>query len=355
MPSALFEPLSLRGLTLAHRAWASPMCQYSAVDGVPGAWHLVHLGGLATGGAALVLSEATAVVPEGRISPGDTGLWDDDLAGAWEPIVAFVRAQGAAFGIQLAHAGRKASSWAPWKGHGSVPAPDGGWTTVAPSAQAFGHYAAPTAMTTGDLVRTREAFAAAAARAGALGADVVEIHAAHGYLLHQFLSPLSNQRDDAYGGSLEARLRYPLEVIEAVRGAWPEDRPLLLRVSATDWVEGGWDAESTVVLAAAARDRGVDLVDVSSGGLDPRQQIPLGPGYQVPLAARVRREAGVPVSAVGLITSAAQAEAVVAGGEADAVMLARALLREPRWPLLAAHELGADLAWPPQYERGRPA
>ena len=355
MPSALFEPLILRGTTLRHRVWASPMCQYSAVDGVPGTWHLVHLGGLATGGSALVLSEATAVVPEGRISPDDTGLWDDDLAAAWEPIVAFVRGQGAAFGIQLAHAGRKASSWAPWKGHGSVPASEGGWSTVAPSAAAFGDYTTPRAMSPADLVRTREAFAAAAARAAALGADVVEIHAAHGYLLHQFLSPLSNQREDAYGGSLGARMRYPLEVIEAVRDAWPRERPLLLRVSATDWVEGGWDLDSAVAFAAAARDRGVDLVDVSSGGLDPRQQIPVGPGYQVPLAARVRREAGVPVSAVGLVTTAAQAEAVVAGGDADAVMLARALLREPRWPLLAAHELGADLAWPPQYERGRPA
>jgi 2,4-dienoyl-CoA reductase-like NADH-dependent reductase (Old Yellow Enzyme family) len=355
MTSALFAPLTLRGRTFPHRVWVSPMCQYSSTEGLVNDWHLVHLGSLATGGAALVLSEATAVTPEGRISPEDVGLWSDRHAESWAPVVDFVHRQGTAFGIQLAHAGRKASTYAPWRGHDSVPADDGGWTTVAPSAAAFGRYAVPRAMSADDLTATRDAFAAAARRAAALGVDVVEIHAAHGYLLHQFLSPLSNLRDDGYGGDLQGRMRFPLEVIEAVRAAWPQDRPLLLRISATDWVDGGWDVESTLVLAREAAARGVDLVDVSSGGLDPSQQIALGPGYQVSFAARVRAEAGVPTGAVGLITEAHQAEEIVAEGSADVVFLARALLREPRWPLLAAHELGAEITWPDQYLRARPA
>jgi 2,4-dienoyl-CoA reductase-like NADH-dependent reductase (Old Yellow Enzyme family) len=353
MSTALFESLTLRGLTLAHRAWVSPMCQYSAVDGVPNAWHRSHYGSFAIGRAGLVLSEATAVVPEGRIAPQDTGLWNEDQARAWAPIIEFSHSQGVPFGVQLAHAGRKASTYAPWLGAGTVPGDQGGWTTSGPSATAFGDYAVPLAMPKADLVRTREAFAAAARRADAIGADVVELHGAHGYLLHQFLSPLSNLRDDEYGGSLENRMRYPLEVVEAVRSAWPDDKPLLLRVSATDWVDGGWDVESTIVLAREAHARGVDLVDVSSAGLDARQQIALAPGYQVPFAARVRAEAGVATAAVGLITEAAQAEEVVATGQADAVLLARAMLRDPHWSLRAAHELGADIAWPVQYERAR--
>jgi 2,4-dienoyl-CoA reductase-like NADH-dependent reductase (Old Yellow Enzyme family) len=331
------------------------MCQYSSVDGLANAWHLVHLGGLATGGAALVLTEATAVTPEGRISPEDLGLWSDAHAEALAPVVDFVHGQGTPVGVQLAHAGRKASTYAPWRGRNSVPVDDGGWTALAPSAAPFGHYAVPRAMTREDIARTVAAFAAAARRCDTLGIDVVEIHGAHGYLIHEFLSPLSNLRDDEYGGDLAGRMRFPLEVVDAVRAVWPDHKPLLLRISATDWVEGGWDVDSSVALAKEAASRGVDLVDVSSAGLDHRQSIAIGPGYQVPFAARVRAEAGVPTSAVGLITEPAQAEQVVASGSADVVMLARALLREPRWPLLAAHALGVDLPWPSQYERARPA
>ena len=332
--SALFDPLTLRGRTFAHRAWVSPMCQYSAVDG-------------------LVLSEATAVTPEGRISPEDLGLWSDAHAEALAPVVDFVRGQGVAFGLQLAHAGRKASTFAPWRGHDSVPLDAGGWQTLGPSAEPFGRYAAPRAMAAADLVRTREAFVSAAERALALGVDTVELHFAHGYLMHQFLSPLSNVREDEYGGSLENRMRYPLEVIDAVRAVWPDDKALLMRISASDWVEGGWDVEQSVILAREAAARGVDLVDVSSAGNDPRQAITLGPGYQVPFAARVRQDAGVPTGAVGLITEPAQAEEIVASGQADVVLLARAVLRDPHWALRAAHELGADVAWPPQYLRGK--
>ena len=354
MTSALFEPFTLRGTTFANRAWVSPMCQYSSVDGLANSWHLVHLGSYALGRAGLVITEATAVEPEGRISPDDLGLWSDAHAEALAPVVDFVRGQGVPIGFQLAHAGRKASTYAPWRGHDSVPLDEGGWETVGPSAQAFGRYAVPRAMDHADLARTRAAFAAAAVRADGLGVDTVELHFAHGYLMHEFLSPLSNVRDDEYGGSLENRMRHPLEVIEAVRAVWPDAKPLLLRISATDWVEGGWDVESSVVLARLAHERGVDLVDVSTAGNDPRQQIPLGPGYQVPFAARIRAEAGVATSAVGLITEPAQAEEIVATGQADAVMIARALLRDPHWAMQAARELGAELAWPPQYERAKP-
>jgi 2,4-dienoyl-CoA reductase-like NADH-dependent reductase (Old Yellow Enzyme family) len=352
--SRLFEPLTLRGTTFANRVWVSPMCQYSAVEGFPSTWHLPHLGALATGRPGLLLTEATAVTPEGRISPDDLGLWSDGHAQAIAPLVDFAHGQGVPFGIQLAHAGRKGSTWAPWKGHGSVPEADGGWQTIAPSAIAFGDYAAPRAMAQHHLDAIREGFVAAARRAHRIGVDTVEIHAAHGYLLHEFLSPLSNLREDEYGGSLENRMRFPLEVVEAVRAAWPDDKPLLFRVSATDWVEGGWDVESTVVLARELKTRGVDLVDVSSAGLHHEQQIAVGPGYQVPFAAQVRAEAGIPTGAVGLITEPAQAESIVAEGSADVVLLARALLREPRWPLLAAHELGAEVAWPEQYQRAQP-
>jgi 2,4-dienoyl-CoA reductase-like NADH-dependent reductase (Old Yellow Enzyme family) len=258
-----------------------------------------------------------------------------------------------AFGFQLAHAGRKASTYAPWRGHDSVPVDEGGWQTLGPSVEPFGRYAAPRAMTSADLADTRDAFVAAAQRAAALGADTVELHFAHGYLMHQFLSPLSNLRDDEYGGSLANRMRFPLEVIDAVRAVWPDDRPLLARISATDWVPGGWDVEQSVVFSREAAARGVDLVDVSSAGNDPRQDIAIGPGYQVPFAAQVRREAGVATGAVGLITEPSQAEHIVASGDADAVLLARALLRDPHWVLRAAHELGADVEWPPQYLRGK--
>lgn len=354
MASALFAPLTLRGLTVPNRVWVSPMCQYSAVDGYATEWHMVHLGALATGGAGLVLTEADAVLPEGRISPDDLGIWSDAHAEALEPIVRFAHAQGALIGTQLAHAGRKASSRAPWKGHGSVPPDDGGWTTVAPSALAFGEYAPPVALDQAGIERVVAGFAAAARRAADVGFDTVELHAAHGYLLHQFLSPLSNTRDDAYGGSPERRARIVLDCAAAVRDALPDAMPLLVRLSATDWVEGGWDLDATVELVRALRDRGVDLVDCSSGGLDPRQQITPGPGYQVPFAARVRADTGVPTGAVGLITEPAQAEEIVASGAADVVLLARAMLREPRWALRAAAELGAEVTWPPQYLRARP-
>ena len=349
----LLSPLTLRGLTLDNRVWVSPMCQYSSVDGLADDWHLVHLGSFATGGVGLVLTEATAVVPEGRISPDDLGLWSDAHAAALAPVVDFVHRQGAPLGIQLAHAGRKASTYAPWRGRGSVPLEEGGWTTVGPSALAFGRYAAPRQMTREDIAHVVDGFVQAAGRAAGLGVDTVELHAAHGYLLHQFLSPLSNTRDDEYGGDLAGRMRLTLEVVEAVRAVWPDERPLLLRVSATDWVEGGWDVESTVVLAREASTRGVDLVDVSSGGLDHRQEISIGPGYQVPFAAQVRSQAGVATGAVGLITDPEQAEEVVAGGAADVVLLARALLRNPRWALEAARVLGAEARWPVQYERAK--
>jgi 2,4-dienoyl-CoA reductase-like NADH-dependent reductase (Old Yellow Enzyme family) len=323
------------------------------MHGLANDWHLVHLGGFAIGRAGLVLTEATAVSPEGRISPEDLGLWSDAHAEALAPVVRFVRGQGVPFGVQLAHAGRKASTYAPWRGHDSVPVDAGGWETLAPSADAFGGYAVPRAMTEEDLTDTREAFVSAARRALALEVDTVELHFAHGYLMHEFLSPLSNRRDDRYGGSLENRMRYPLEVVDAVRAVWPDDKPLLMRISATDWVEGGWDVESSVAFAREAAARGVDLVDVSSAGNDPRQAVALGPGYQVPFAAQVRAGAGVPTGAVGLITEPKQAEETVAEGSADVVLMARAFLREPHWSLRAAHELGADVPWPPQYLRAR--
>jgi 2,4-dienoyl-CoA reductase-like NADH-dependent reductase (Old Yellow Enzyme family) len=353
MSSPLFDPLTLRGLTCANRVWVSPMCQYSSVDGLADEWHLAHLGSFATGGVGLILTEATAVVPEGRISPDDLGLWSDAHAESLAPVVDFVHRQGVPIGIQLAHAGRKASTYAPWRGHGSVPPESAGWQTVGPSAVAFGRYAVPREMSHDDIDRVVAAFATAAQRADALGVDTVEIHAAHGYLIHQFLSPLSNLRTDEYGGDLAGRMRLALQVVDAVRSVWPDSKPLLLRVSATDWVEGGWDVASSVELARAAAERGVDLVDVSSGGLDHRQEIAIGPGYQVPFAAAVRAGAGVPTAAVGLITEPQQAEEIVAAGSADAVLLARALLRNPRWALGAAHELGAEVRWPDQYLRAR--
>jgi 2,4-dienoyl-CoA reductase-like NADH-dependent reductase (Old Yellow Enzyme family) len=352
--SQLFEPLELRDVHLRNRVMVSPMCQYSAVEGVPQDWHLVHLGGLARGGAGLVMAEATAVLPEGRISPRDTGLWDDAQAQAWAPIAAFVRSQGAVPGIQLAHAGDKAGTWWPWAGaQGSVPLAEGGWHTVGPSGAGYPGLAAPRALATDGLAGVVEAFAAAARRADAAGFEVVEVHAAHGYLLHEFLSPISNDRTDRYGGDLLGRSRLLQEVVVAVRAAWPAQRPLLVRISATDWVEGGLTIDDTVTVAGWLRDLGVDLVDVSSAGISPDQQIPVAPGYQVPLARRIRHEAGVRTAAVGLITQAAHAAAIVAEGSADLVALGRVLLRDPQWPLRAAHELGADVTWPPQLRRGR--
>jgi len=352
--SRLFEPLTLRGTTFANRVWLAPMCQYSAVDGVPNDWHLVHLGARAAGGFGLVLTEATAVVPEGRISLQDTGLWAGEQAVAWHRIVDFVHARGTLVGVQLAHAGRKASTYVPWSsGRGSLSVADGGWSSLAPSDVAFPGYAAPSAMTPAQVAAVPAAFAAAATRAHAAGFDVVEIHAAHGYLLHEFLSPLSNERTDEYGGSLENRARLVVDVVDAVRAVWPDDRPLFVRFSGTDWAEGGLTVDEVTQVAKDLGAHGVDLVDVSSGGNVPAT-IPVGPGYQVPAARAVREGSGLPVGAVGLITSPHQAEQVLVDGAADVVLLGRAALRDPMWPLRAAHELGVPperAPWPPQYAR----
>ncbi len=352
--SLLLSPYTLRGVTARNRAWVAPMCQYSAVDGMPGDWHLVHLGARAVGGAGVVLTEATAVSPEGRISPYDTGIWTDEQARAWARTVAFVQAQGALAGVQLAHAGRKASSRRPWEGRGPVAPEDGGWVPVGPTAEPYPGLARPTALDAAGIAAVRADFVAATRRAASAGFDLVEVHAAHGYLLHEFLSPLSNTRTDAYGGDLAGRMRLVLEVVEDVRAVWPQDRPLLLRISASDWVEGGWTPEDSVALAKEAAARGVDLVDCSSGGTSPDQAVALGPGYQVPFAAQVRRDAGVATGAVGLLTDPHQAEQVLVEGAADVVLLARELLRDPHWPLHAAAVLGDDVPWPVQYDRARP-
>ena len=356
--SALFTPLSLRGTTFRNRLWLAPLCQYSVEerDGVPTDWHLVHLGSFAIGGVGLVMTEATAVSAEGRISPEDTGIWNDEQVAAWSRITAFVRARGAVAGIQLAHAGRKASTWRHFDPRfgASVPVAEGGWPTVAPSAVAFPGYAEPRALGTDELAGVAADFAAGAVRALAAGFQLLEVHAAHGYLLHQFLSPLSNERDDRYGGPLENRARLLLEVVRAVREAAGEDVPLLVRLSATDWAEGGVDREQIATVAGWARDAGADLFDISTGGITAGVRIPLEPGYQVPFAEFVHEAADAPVSAVGLITTARQAEDVVASGRADAVMMGRELMRDPHFVWRAAAELGVDIDYyPPQYLRSR--
>ncbi|HEY5781806.1 MAG TPA: NADH:flavin oxidoreductase/NADH oxidase [Lysobacter sp.] len=348
----LFDPLQQRSLTLRNRLVVSPMCQYSAVDGVPNDWHLVHLGSRAVGGAAVVIAEASAVTAQGRISPADTGLWNDHQAEAWARITCFMSRQGAIPGVQLAHAGRKASTAPPWLGGAAVSAEEGGWTPVAPSALAFSETSPlPHALDDIELRNVIDDFASAAWRALAAGFRVIELHAAHGYLLHQFLSPLSNRRTDAFGGSFDNRIRLLLEVIDAVRKVWPERLPLWLRVSATDWVEGGWDLEQSIELARIVAARGIDLIDVSSGGLVPGAKIPVQPGYQVPFSARIRREAGIATGAVGLITEPHHAQAVIDRDEADVVLLARELLRDPYFPRRAAQELEGDLHAPEQYLR----
>lgn len=359
--SLLFEPLTLRGLTTANRIWLAPMCQYSvtARDGVPTDWHLVHLGSHAIGGFGLVLTEATAVVPEGRISPEDTGLWNDEQTDAWRRVVDFVHERGTPIGVQLAHAGRKASTYGLFPtGEGTVPESADGWQAVAPTTSAYPGHDAPRALSTEEVRALPGAFAAAARRADDAGFDTVEIHGAHGYLVHQFLSPLVNERTDEYGGSFENRTRLIVEIVDAVRAVWPADKPLLVRLSATDWApEGlqGWDVEQTSRISRQLADHGVDLVDVSSAGAIAEQEITLGPGYQVPFAAEVRRASGLPTGAVGLITEPEQAEQVLADGSADVVLLARAALREPGWPLRASAELGIDrdaAGYQPQYLRG---
>ncbi len=352
--SRLFSTLTLRGTTFRDRAWVAPMCQYSSVEGRPTDWHLVHLGSLARGGAGLVLTEATAVTAEGRISPHDAGIWTEQQATDYRPITDFIRGQGAVPGIQLAHAGRKASTGRPWEGGGPVSLADGGWQTVGASPLGFGDWPPPRELTGRELAELVADWAVAAERAVRAGFEVIELHAAHGYLLNQFLSPLSNRRQDGYGGDLAGRSRLLLEVAEAVRAVIPETMPLFVRVSATEWLPDGLQPQEVGEVCRELAQRGVDLVDVSSGGNHPEQQIVTGPGYQVPLARVVGQVSGLPVAAVGLITEPVQAEQILLEESADAVLLARALLREPTWPQRAARELGEQTYWPPQYLRGRP-
>lgn len=354
--SALFSPVSLGPIALRNRIAVAPMCQYSARDGEATDWHLLHLGHLALCGAGILLTEATAVSPQGRISPADLGLWSDTTEQALRPVVSAIRHHSAIrIGMQLAHAGRKASSRAPWDGGNPIALSDGGWETLAPSALAFQSSAStPRALDRAGIATVIEQFAASARRADRLGFDAVELHAAHGYLLHEFLSPLSNRRDDAYGGSLERRMRMPLEVYDAVRRVFPADKAVGIRVSATDWIEGGWDLEQTLAFATELKRRGCDYIHVSSGGISPQQNMPSHPNYQVPFAERIRAETGLLTIAVGLITQAEQAEAIVATGQADMVALARAMLFDPRWPWHAAAQLGAQVEAPKQYLRSQP-
>jgi len=353
----LFDPLTIGSLKLANRIVIAPMCQYSAADGCMNDWHVIHLGHLAISGAALLTIEATAVLPEGRITYADVGLWDDRTEAAMATVLSSIRAcSDMPIAIQLSHAGRKASTEVPWRAGGQLP-PDhtNGWQAVAPSVEPFrAHDNAPVALDRTALINVRQAFAGAARRAARLGIDAVQIHAAHGYLLHQFLSPLSNRRDDEFGGSLENRMRFPLEVFDAVREAFPTDRPVTVRVSGTDWIEGGWTIEQTLAFAQALEQRGCSAIHVSSGGLQPAQSIPVGPGYQVPLARAVKAQVAIPVVAVGLITDYDHAEAIIGTGDADLIALARAMLYDPRWPWHAAAHLGASVKAPVQYLRSQP-
>ncbi len=348
----LFSSIRLRELQLKNRIVVSPMCEYSAVEGHPQPWHLVHLGSRAIGGAGLVFTEATAVEERGRISPADTGIYDDAHVDSWRPIAKFIREHGAVPGMQLAHAGRKGSTSVPWRGGKALTAGDGAWEPVAPSAIRFApDYPMPRALTLAEIDMVVKNFAVAAERALAAGFEVVELHSAHGYLLHEFLSPLSNQRNDEYGGSFENRVRLVLRVAEAIRKVWPEQLPLFCRISATDWKEGGWDLLQSIELAKLLKKAGVDLIDTSSGGLVPDVKIPVGPGYQVPFAEALRKNAGVATGAVGMITEPAQAEAILTEGKADLIFLARELLRDPYWPMRAAKQYGAPVHPPVQYER----
>lgn len=355
--SPLFSPITLGTRTLDNRIVIAPMCQYSADQGCATDWHLIHLGHLALSGAGLLFIEATAVAPEGRISPDDLGLWSDETEAALARVLQAVRRHSSIpVALQLAHAGRKASTAVPWAGGGHLAPASGGWQTLAPSALSFAaDDTPPLALDAAGLERIRDDFVAAAQRAQRLGLDVIELHAAHGYLLHQFLSPLSNARDDRYGGTLANRMRFPLEVFEAIRAAVPDDMPVGIRISATDWVDGGWDIEQSVVFARELQRRGCAFIDVSSGGLSPLQQIPVKPGYQVPFAERIRQETGLPTIAVGLITEPEQAEAIVSAGQADMVALARGMLYDPRWPWHAAATLGAQVDAPKQYWRSQPS
>jgi 2,4-dienoyl-CoA reductase-like NADH-dependent reductase (Old Yellow Enzyme family) len=355
MSNPLFSPLQLRSVAFPNRIGVSPMCQYSSVDGFAGQWHLVHLGCRAQGGAGLVILEASAVLPEGRISSGDLGIWKDAQVPALARITGFLHSQGSRAGIQLAHAGRKGSRTPHFDEERLLLPNEGGWQTVAPSALAFSSgYDVPMALDQPGIDAVVEAFRKAALRARMAGFDFVEIHAAHGYLLHQFLSPLSNLRSDAYGGSFHNRTRLLIKVVDAVRAEWPAHLPLFVRISATDWAENGWNIDEAVQLSGILREHGVDLVDVSSGGLVPHAQVPVAPGYQVQFASLIRRQASIPTAAVGLITEAAQANEIVARGDADIVLLGRELLKHPYWPLQAAATLGETVSWPPQYLRAAP-
>lgn len=352
--SKLFSPYTIKGITLKNRIIVSPMCQYSAVDGFANDWHLVHLGNFAIGGAALVFVEATGISPEGRISLADLGLWKDEHIEKLAQINAFLKQQGSIPGIQLAHAGRKASTMVPWEGSGEVKTEDGGWQTVAPSAIPFSdHYPKPIALDQEGIQKVISDFKSATERALQAGFEVIEIHASHGYLLHQFLSPLSNQRSDAYGGNFENRIRLLLAVIESVQTVLPKQNPLFVRIPGTDWAEDGWTPEDAAALGKVLRAKGVDVLDVTSGGLVHYQKIAIGPAYQTPFAAKVKRASGAVTSTVGLITSAVQAESILVNEEADLIMLARELLRDPHFPLRAAHELKENIDWPSQYERAK--
>lgn len=353
--SLLFTPVTLRDTTVRNRAWVAPMCQFSAEDGVPTDWHLVHLGSFAVGGAGLVLTEATAVSPIGRISASDTGLWNEEQEQAWARITKFVRAQGAVPAVQLAHAGRKASVRVSWEGGGAVPPSEGGWQTVGPTADPWGPFPAPHPLSRGEIAEIVEQFGEAARRAVRAGFGAVEIHAAHGYLIHSFLSPLSNDRLDEYGGDLHGRSRILREVIDSVRSSIPDGMPLLVRISATDWVEGGWSGPDTVELARLLTGTGVDLIDVSSGGQSPEQRIRVRPGYQMPFARQIKEQTGMPVGGVGLVTEAAQAEQLLVDGACDVVLLGRQHIRDPHWALRAAKELGVqeEIAWPRQYHKAQ--
>jgi len=352
----LFDSFTIRDLEFSNRVFVSPMCEYSSVDGYANDWHLVHLGSRAVGGAGLVLTEATAVLPEGRISPQDLGIWKDEHVGFLKRIVSFIHAQGSVAGMQLGHVGRKASTRRPWEGDGVVPEAEGGWQNVmAPSAIPFAdNYPTPQALTVDGIQQVVRAFADAAGRACDAGFRVIEIHAAHGYLIHEFLSPLSNRRDDTYGGSFENRTRLIREIVTAVRSSWPKGAPLFVRISATDWVEGGWDLEQSIELARSLKQLGVDLIDCSSGGTVPHAKIPAGAGYQTLFAQRIRHEAEILTGAVGMITSPIQAEQIIGTGQADAIVIAREFLRDPYWPLRAAKKLGQPISWPVQYLRAAP-
>jgi 2,4-dienoyl-CoA reductase-like NADH-dependent reductase (Old Yellow Enzyme family) len=353
--SVLFSPLRIKNIELKNRIVVSPMCQYSAIDGFANDWHLVHLGSRAIGGASLIISEAASVSSEGRISPGDLGIWKDDHIQMLKRITTFIHEHGSIAGIQLAHAGRKASFNAPWNGPKQLSKEEGGWQTVAPSAIPFNENdITPTALSTQDIEQLKADFKAATIRSIAAGFKVIELHGAHGYLIHQFLSPLSNQRSDNYGGSFENRIRFLLELVASVQEEWPAENPLFVRLSATDWAEGGWTAEESVRLSSILKEKGVDLIDVSSGGLTVQQKIPVFPGYQVQFAESIKQETGILTGAVGLITEAEQAENIIESGQADVVLLAREFLRDPYFPLTASEKLDGGLKWPVQYERAKP-